>query len=1194
MPPSSTSQTCCCGRSFSQPSALTFHQKSCKKSKTRLSSALSSAKEAWIAKKKARISLESAVSSARLQVQPSAMDTDSHLSLLERRSWTARPKRMPERLKDYLPEPATALPPPQIARSETTTKSTDTSHPAVLQALTTRRNTFGLFRRYHANGFPTHDPEDLVSLISLTKATFRDLLAIVGDSGYRPEDVSGTNWDKIDSILGTETCSTDDRAEEWQDEDAGWSRSTVKISVPYHPRRGATNRPGAGPRSFLVHDFYHRDLVSVIREKISRPQDDPFFHYEPYELYWQPHPAAKAVRVHGELYTSPAFLAANLELQRSAPEPGCTLSRHIIALMFWSDATHLTSFGDAKLWPLYLYFGNDSKYRRCQPSAHLCEHVAYFQSLPDEFQEFAAQQTAGGKTPNGAFRTHCARELVHAQLKVLLSDDFLKAWAHGLVIKCCDGVHRRFYPRIFTYSADYPEKILLASIRNLGSCPCPRCLVSLSQVYRMGTQADMIERRTKARVDDSQRRRKVEEARKLIYQRNLQVSSDAVEAWLSEESLVPNQNAFSEKLAPLGLNMFTMFAVDLMHEWELGVGRSIFVHLLRILGTLDEGLLVELDRRFRLVPSFGTAIRRFSRNSSEMKQMAARDLENIWQCAIPVFEGLLPEPHNGTVLRLLYVGANWHGMAKLRMHTDPSLALFDTVTTSLGQEIRFFSEETCSAFQTLELTREKDARIRRAARKAAKSKSVVSESNADAAPPLQCDPPLKAYREPKTFNMKTYKIHSLGDYADTIRWIGTTDSYSTEPAELEHHTSKIRYARTSRRGFVKQMAQIERRERRIRRIRVRATSATGGAVEDTPSVPQEHYNVGLSENFPVNITLFQQENSNDPAVKHFVRKLKDHIAPRIRAMLLREASLAEDHDSSGPSNVLRRTSEQDADATLTEHATDYVFFKNDRMYEHRIMKINYTTYDVRRGQDIIHTGTNNRDIMVLAPIAESEEPSASLAHRFWFGRVLRIFHVNVVYTGPGMVDYSSRRIYFLWVRWFLDLGEPAKGDDSECRLDALRLAPIGSDDAFGFVDPDSVLRCSHIIPAFARGKLREDGSKLSSCANDANDWYGYYVNRFADRDMLMRFHWGLAVGHTYSYTRHHEAQQASRSTRDSQPELDADGSAGTAQLTERMIPEGCIMQDNESLSNNAENDSATGEGTSGKRPGGTFGQPETH
>ena len=60
---------------------------------------------------------------------------------------------------------------------------------------------------------------------------------------------------------------------------------------------------------------------------------------------------------------------------------GCTLPRRIIALMFWSDATHLTSFGDAKLWPLYVFFGNQTKYSRGQPSAKLCNHVAYFQTV---------------------------------------------------------------------------------------------------------------------------------------------------------------------------------------------------------------------------------------------------------------------------------------------------------------------------------------------------------------------------------------------------------------------------------------------------------------------------------------------------------------------------------------------------------------------------------------------------------------------------------------------------------------------------------------------------------------------------------------------------------------------------------------------------------------------------------------------
>ena len=54
--------------------------------------------------------------------------------------------------------------------------------------------------------------------------------------------------------------------------------------------------------------------------------------------------------------------------------------------------------------------------------------------------------------------SHCHRELFHAQWTILLDGEFLEAYKHGIVIRCCDGIVRRFYPRILTYSADYPEK----------------------------------------------------------------------------------------------------------------------------------------------------------------------------------------------------------------------------------------------------------------------------------------------------------------------------------------------------------------------------------------------------------------------------------------------------------------------------------------------------------------------------------------------------------------------------------------------------------------------------------------------------------------------------------------------------------------------------------------------------------------
>jgi hypothetical protein len=151
---------------------------------------------------------------------------------------------------------------------------------------------------------------------------------------------------------------------------------------------------------------------------------------------------------------------------------------------------------------------------------------------------------------------HCHRELLHAQWGIILDDEFLDAYTHGVVILCFDGTKRRFYLRIFTYSADYREKyvgflnyclpailrfsrIVLAGIRNLGHCPCPRCLIPLTDVHNLGQKRDRARRVTLARVDDLSRRAKVSSAREIIYQKNLRIDSAGVERLLREQSLVP-------------------------------------------------------------------------------------------------------------------------------------------------------------------------------------------------------------------------------------------------------------------------------------------------------------------------------------------------------------------------------------------------------------------------------------------------------------------------------------------------------------------------------------------------------------------------------------------------------------------------------------------------------------------------------
>jgi hypothetical protein len=155
---------------------------------------------------------------------------------------------------------------------------------------------------------------------------------------------------------------------------------------------------------------------------------------------------------------------------------------------------------------------------------------------------------------------------------------------------------------------------------------------------------------------------------------------------------------------------------------------------------------------------------------------------------------------------LLFTLAHWHALAKLRQHTDLSLDILDSITIQLGKLLRKFKEKTCSAFDTQELKREAAARERRTAKTniniinkptsgsvnvtvgpnvlagSAPSSSVVGDAPAPPPVPLinknaSQPPAVKVVgRRHKALNLNTYKDHSLGDYVETIRRSGTTDS----------------------------------------------------------------------------------------------------------------------------------------------------------------------------------------------------------------------------------------------------------------------------------------------------------------------------------------------------------------------------------------------------------------------------------
>lgn len=431
-----------------------------------------------------------------------------------------RPRRenrqMPIRYRDIIPSAHAALPPqphPSFPSDPSQIEPTELQSTALVQMkkwLRSTHNIFGLFRQYYAERFPEHDPDSHQTLEDLmdaplnpmpppilenfepyptyssfllgewywndgtkkSQSSFKNLLKIVGDPRFRPEDVANVNWNRIDTLLGGSNSSVDNDQDNWEDErDGDWSKTAIRIKVPFHKRM---LRPGQ--EDFVAGTLHHRKLVPVIREKLSRPSFHPHLHLEPYELLWQPNEGSRHMRVYGELYTSDCFIEAHRALQNSPPEPGCELPRYVVGLMFASDGTQLTAFSDAKLWPLYLALGNESKYRRSKPTNNAFEHIAYFEKvcftspcfwkgidspsyiqLPDSFKAFAAERT-GGKGPNSVFMAHCSREIYDAQWEIILDDEFLDAYAHGIVIDCCDNIRGRFYPRIFTYSADYREK----------------------------------------------------------------------------------------------------------------------------------------------------------------------------------------------------------------------------------------------------------------------------------------------------------------------------------------------------------------------------------------------------------------------------------------------------------------------------------------------------------------------------------------------------------------------------------------------------------------------------------------------------------------------------------------------------------------------------------------------------------------
>ena len=150
----------------------------------------------------------------------------------------------------------------------------------------------------------------------------------------------------------------------------GWKEAIPEISIPIREKP----KEDCG-RSFPIPGLMYRSLVSVIQTAFSEPISQ-WFHFTPFKCIWKSASGSEQ-RVFDELYSSDAWNKAHDEIQKQKRTDNCPLERVVAGLMFWSDSTHLAQFGHSSAWPVYLFFGNLSKYIRASPTPGVCHPITF-------------------------------------------------------------------------------------------------------------------------------------------------------------------------------------------------------------------------------------------------------------------------------------------------------------------------------------------------------------------------------------------------------------------------------------------------------------------------------------------------------------------------------------------------------------------------------------------------------------------------------------------------------------------------------------------------------------------------------------------------------------------------------------------------------------------------------------------------
>ena len=204
---------------------------------------------------------------------------------------------------------------------------------------------------------------------ALTKS-LNDLNILV-QNVIRAPDFSVEHFNDFDAARATDRFFEQEDLETHLND--GWYEQTVPITLACDK---VLHKSEANAPTLDVASLYYRKPLEVIKAALQESNAQRF-HIAPFEEYWTPHTDGPPERIYSDLYNSEAYLQEHANLHGQIREDPQALEIVIISMMLWSDSTHLTSFGNASLWPIYLFFGNQSKYDRAKPTTFSAHHLAY-------------------------------------------------------------------------------------------------------------------------------------------------------------------------------------------------------------------------------------------------------------------------------------------------------------------------------------------------------------------------------------------------------------------------------------------------------------------------------------------------------------------------------------------------------------------------------------------------------------------------------------------------------------------------------------------------------------------------------------------------------------------------------------------------------------------------------------------------